>query len=65
MTHRCPGPDCDKQVPPDMLACPRHWYQVPRPLRSAVYRAWDDGAGAGSPEHTAAIGAAIGKMRPL
>jgi hypothetical protein len=63
--HNCPGPGCDAQVPYDMLACSRHWYQVPRPLRIAVYRAWADGAGAGSAEHVAAMDAAVARMRPL
>jgi hypothetical protein len=48
-----------------MLACGGHWYQVPRPVRNAVWRAWDNGGGAGSAEHTAAIQAAIGTMRPF
>jgi len=38
---------------------------VPRPLRIAVYRAWADGAGAGSAEHVAAMDAAVARMRPL
>lgn len=62
--HYCPGPDCDKDVPYDMLACPRHWYQVSKPVRAAVYRAWARSAGAGSDEHAAAIEAAIRQMRP-
>jgi len=65
MTHRCPGPGCDAQVPHEMLACPRHWYQVPQATRNAVYRAWEGGAGASSPAHTAAMDAAIRSMRPL
>jgi hypothetical protein len=48
-----------------MLACSGHWYQVPPPLRSAVWRAWDDGDGAGSAEHAAAITAAVARMRPF
>ena len=32
---------------------------VPAPLRTAVWSAWQDGAGAGSPAHAAAIRAAI------
>jgi len=59
MTHECPAPVCTEQVAPDMLMCPRHWYLVPKPLRSAVWAAWRHGAGAGSPAHQAAIRAAI------
>ena len=64
MTHKCPGPKCAADVEPGMLACPRHWYQVPKPIRRAVWRAWDYGAGAGSAEHQAAMGAAIERMTP-
>lgn len=62
--HICPAPQCDARIPFNMLACRRHWYQVPKPLRDAVWRAWDNGRGAGSAEHTAAIFAAIARMRP-
>ena len=63
--HDCPGPLCGNQVDYGMLACPGHWYQIPPPIRSAVWRAWDRGAGAGSDAHTAAINAAIAAMRPF
>ena len=33
VTHECPASLCTEQVDPDMLMCPRHWYQVPKPLR--------------------------------
>ncbi len=59
LTHECPAPVCTEQVDPDMLMCPRHWYQVPGPLRRAVWIAWRRGAGAGSPAHRAAMRAAI------
>jgi hypothetical protein len=63
MTHECPAPVCTEQIDPDMLMCPRHWYQVPKPLRRAVRIAWRRGAGAGSPAHTAAMRAAIKAVR--
>jgi hypothetical protein len=59
LTHECPAGLCTEQVDPDMLMCPRHWYQVPKPLRRAVWTAWHRGAGAGSPAHRAAMRAAI------
>jgi hypothetical protein len=62
--HRCPGPRCDAPVPYEQLACPRHWAQVPLPMRRSVTRAWARGAGAGTPEHTAAIVAAVRRMTP-
>jgi hypothetical protein len=48
-----------------MLACSRHWYQVPKPIRAAVYRAWRGGQGAGTEAHANAMRAAIRTMRPL
>jgi hypothetical protein len=57
--HECPKNGCNKQIDYTMLMCSRHWYEVPKPLRKAVWRAWQDGAGAGTPEHLAAINAAI------
>jgi hypothetical protein len=59
MTHRCPGPGCAAEVDPSMLMCPQHWYQVPKPVRSAVWRTWRRGAGSGTPAHQAARAAAI------
>lgn len=46
-------------VPRDMLMCRTHWHKVPWRLRKAVWEAWDDGRGAESREHNAAILAAI------
>jgi hypothetical protein len=69
MSHKCPGPgEVHSQggvVPDDMLACSRHWYTVPRPLRNRVWAAWRDGDGAGTPEHNAAIRAAVAAMTTL
>jgi len=58
-THECPARNCTKRVEAGRLMCRDDWYRVPRPLRAAVWRAWDYGAGAGSEAHTAAIMAAI------
>jgi len=48
-----------------MLACRRRWYQVSRPIRTAVWRAWDNGNGAGTEAHRLAMSLAIADMRPL
>jgi len=48
MTHQCPGPGCEAEVDSSMLMCPRCWYQVPKPVRAAVWCAWKCGAGAGT-----------------
>jgi hypothetical protein len=60
MTHKCPAPGCESDVPDDMLACRKDWYRIPKPLRTAIWRAWRQGEGAGSAEHGNAIRAAIG-----
>lgn len=65
MPHQCPGPQCPADVDDQMLSCAAHWYQVPKPLRAAVYRTWARGAGAGTPQHQAAMRTAIARMRPL
>ena len=59
MFHTCPADGCMKDVRNDMLMCPRHWGMVPKPLQNAVYRAWRNGDGEGSPAHAQAIHAAI------
>jgi len=38
--HVCPAPGCVVELPYHIAFCRPHWYQVPRPLRSAVMRAW-------------------------
>jgi hypothetical protein len=58
-SHLCPAAGCRQPVSPDRLMCRPHWYQVPKPLRDAVWVTWRSGTGAGTPAHTAAILAAI------
>jgi hypothetical protein len=53
--HECPVGGCDKDVSYSMLMCRPHWYSVPKPLRNALYRAWNYGQGAGSVEHNSAM----------
>jgi hypothetical protein len=62
--HTCPGPDCGRIVSNGQLACRRHWYQVPKPLRDRVWAAWRDGEGALTREHMDAVEAAIETMTP-
>ena len=57
LTHECPAAACTEHVDPEILMCPQHWYQVPKPLRKAVWVAWRRGAG--GPAHRAAMRAAI------
>lgn len=62
--HRCPGPDCGRIVAWYAVACRRHWYQVPKPLRDRVWAAWGDGEGANTDEHIDAVQAAVATMTP-
>jgi hypothetical protein len=57
--HRCPVGGCTRDVPYAKLMCAPDWRLVPKPLQSAVYAAWANGRGAGTPAHQAAIDAAI------
>jgi hypothetical protein len=54
-THECPAPGCTKRVPHHMLACRRHYHDLPKVLRNRLYAAWDGGDGQGSDAHRAAI----------
>lgn len=62
MSHQCPREGCTEDVPTEKLACPADWARVPKPLQRAVYRAYRHGEGVGSPEHIAAMDAAIAAM---
>jgi hypothetical protein len=62
VSHECPAMGCTRAVSLSMLMCRPHWYMVPKPLRDAVWAAWADGQGAGTPAHRAAILAAIGAV---
>jgi hypothetical protein len=48
MPHPCERPGCGATVDDGMLLCRAHWFQVPRPLRAAVWSTW----GALRKEHT-------------
>lgn len=61
--HTCPNPPCEAKVPDNMLACRRDWYRLPQGIRNRVWAAWQDGEGAGSDEHNAALHEAIAWYR--
>jgi hypothetical protein len=63
-SHTCPAPGCPVQVPDSMLACRTHWFSLAKPLRDAVWAAYN-GPGVGSPEHRAAIDACIAALRSV
>lgn len=61
LPHNCPGPFCKQQVPYELFACRRHWYQVQQEVRSVILRAWK----AGDLEtHAHAAHIAVRQMRP-
>jgi hypothetical protein len=60
-THKCPKNGCELRVPHHRLACRAHWYAIPGPYRDAVWQAYRV-HGMGSPEHGAAIRAAVGAL---
>lgn len=39
-THTCKATGCNRQVPKRYLMCRKHWYQVPQPIRDAVWAEW-------------------------
>jgi hypothetical protein len=41
--HHCHWPGCDKQVPPAMWGCKRHWFMLPALLRAKIWRAYVPG----------------------
>lgn len=63
MSHECPAPGCVREVPTSMLTCRPHWYSIPLALRSAIWRAWARGEGAGSIEHFEAIQDAVNYLQ--
>lgn len=38
--HTCHWPGCDRQCPPAMWGCTRHWYMLPRFLRNKIWAAY-------------------------
>lgn len=43
MAHVCHAEGCNVAVPPKMLMCRRHWFQVPKQLRDAVWAEYRPG----------------------
>ena len=41
--HTCHWPGCDKQVPPAMWGCKKHWFALPKMLRAKIWRAYQPG----------------------
>lgn len=43
MAHTCHAAACEIGVPPEMLMCRRHWFMLPRVLRSRIWATYRDG----------------------
>jgi hypothetical protein len=41
--HFCHWPGCTVQVPPAMWGCRRHWFQIPRALRTRLWATYKPG----------------------
>lgn len=41
--HRCHHPTCPIAVPPAMLACKPHWFQLPLAIRNEIWRTYRKG----------------------
>lgn len=54
---RCPAAKCQDLVAPDQVACKRHWFKIPKPLRDRIWRLFQ--AERGSDAHRAAVFEAI------
>lgn len=60
MSHQCHHPTCALEVPPKLLACKAHWYQLPKELRDriwATYRSGQERTKDPSAEYLEAFGA--------
>jgi hypothetical protein len=66
MAHHCPISTCTADnVADEKLMCYPHWKMVPKSLARPVYAAWDNGEGAGTPEHREACRAAVDHVNAL
>lgn len=43
MSHHCHWPTCNKEVPPSMWGCAKHWFTLPKPLRDKIWRTYRAG----------------------
>ncbi len=41
--HRCHWPGCTRVVPPATWGCKPHWFKLPKPIRDAIWRAYEPG----------------------
>lgn len=41
--HHCHWPGCNKQVPPALWGCGKHWFELPKPLRDRIWATYEPG----------------------
>jgi len=41
--HHCHWPGCEKQVPPAMWGCKKHWFMLPKELRDQIWKTFEPG----------------------
>lgn len=41
--HECHWPGCNKQVPPAMWGCAKHWFMLPKVLRNKILATYRPG----------------------
>lgn len=41
--HYCHWPGCNKQVPPAMWGCKKHWFMLPKRLRDKIWATYRGG----------------------
>lgn len=41
--HHCHWTGCDKNVPPAMWGCKKHWFKLPARLRARIWRTYRPG----------------------
>lgn len=41
--HHCHWPGCQRQVPPAMWGCPKHWFTLPKAIRDEIWRTFKPG----------------------
>lgn len=41
--HCCHWPGCQRQVPPAIWGCNKHWFALPKDIRNAIWKAFRPG----------------------
>jgi hypothetical protein len=41
--HTCHNPHCEKEIRPELFACPRHWFSLPVNIRTEIKKHYRPG----------------------